>query len=47
MQNGLVPIVEPEVLPDGEHDLHTARRVTEDVSIQYSLVIVTTRFYVD
>jgi len=32
MQNGLVPIVEPEVLPDGEHDLHTARRVTEDVS---------------
>jgi len=32
VQNGLVPIVEPEVLPDGEHDLHTARRVTEDVS---------------
>lgn len=30
-QNGLVPIVEPEVLPDGDHDLHTARRVTEDV----------------
>jgi len=31
MQNRLVPIVEPEVLPDGDHDLDTARRVTEDV----------------
>lgn len=30
-QNGLVPIVEPEVLPDGEHDLEMARRVTEEV----------------
>lgn len=30
-QNGLVPIVEPEVLPDGDHDLHTAQKVTEDV----------------
>jgi fructose-bisphosphate aldolase class I len=30
-QNGLVPIVEPEVLPDGEHDLLTAQRVTEQV----------------
>jgi len=39
VQNGLVPIVEPEVLPDGEHDLHTARRVTEDVS--FSLTIAT------
>lgn len=29
-QNRLVPIVEPEVLPDGDHDLETARRVTED-----------------
>jgi len=29
--NGLVPIVEPEVLPDGDHDLETAQRVTEDV----------------
>eukprot|EP00914_Ancora_sagittata_P031783 GHVO01064417.1.p3 GENE.GHVO01064417.1~~GHVO01064417.1.p3 ORF type:complete len:127 (-),score=26.30 GHVO01064417.1:774-1154(-) len=29
--NGLVPIVEPEVLPDGEHDLHTAQRITEEV----------------
>ncbi|CAH8578277.1 unnamed protein product [Schistosoma guineensis] len=30
-QNGLVPIVEPEVLPDGDHDLLTAQRVTEEV----------------
>lgn len=30
-QNGLVPIVEPEVLPDGDHDLETAQRVTEQV----------------
>ena len=27
----LSPIVEPEVLPDGDHDLETAQRVTEDV----------------
>ncbi|CAH1802420.1 unnamed protein product [Owenia fusiformis] len=30
-QNGLVPIVEPEVLPDGDHDLLTAQKVTEQV----------------
>jgi len=30
-QNGLVPIVEPEVLPDGTHDLYTAQKVTEQV----------------
>jgi len=30
-QNGLVPIVEPEVLPDGEHDLARAQKVTETV----------------
>lgn len=30
-KNGLVPIVEPEVLPDGTHDLKTAQRVTEQV----------------
>ncbi|RUS89664.1 hypothetical protein EGW08_002585 [Elysia chlorotica] len=35
-QAGLVPIVEPEVLPDGEHDLETSRRVTEEVlAFQY------------
>jgi fructose-bisphosphate aldolase class I len=31
VQNGLVPIVEPEVLPDGDHDLETAQKVTEEV----------------
>jgi len=30
-QNGLVPIVEPEVLMDGEHDLDRAQKVTETV----------------
>jgi len=30
-QNGLVPIVEPEVLPDGDHDLDRAQKVTEKV----------------
>lgn len=30
-QNGLVPIVEPEVLPDGDHDLETSQKVTEQV----------------
>merc|ERR1711915_66417 len=29
--NGLVPIVEPEILPDGEHDLDRAQKVTETV----------------
>jgi len=29
--NGLVPIVEPEVLPDGDHDLERAQKVTETV----------------
>jgi len=28
-QNGLVPIVEPEVLPDGNHDIHVTQKVTE------------------
>lgn len=30
-QNGLVPIVEPEVLPDGEHELDKCQFVTEKV----------------
>lgn len=30
-QNGLVPIVEPEILPDGEHDLEKSQNVTEKV----------------
>lgn len=29
--NRIVPIVEPEVLPDGEHDLERAQKVTEVV----------------
>lgn len=29
VQNGLVPIVEPEVLPDGDHDLAESQAVTE------------------
>ncbi|XP_033103920.1 fructose-bisphosphate aldolase, non-muscle type-like [Anneissia japonica] len=30
-QNGLVPIVEPEVLTDGDHDLKRSQKVTEQV----------------
>uniref|UniRef100_A0A8C3S8H6 Fructose-bisphosphate aldolase n=1 Tax=Chelydra serpentina TaxID=8475 RepID=A0A8C3S8H6_CHESE len=30
-QHGLVPIVEPEILPDGDHDLHRCQYVTEKV----------------
>jgi fructose-bisphosphate aldolase class I len=30
-QNGLVPIVEPEILPEGDHDLEKSQRVTEKV----------------
>ncbi|KAH7958397.1 hypothetical protein HPB49_001296 [Dermacentor silvarum] len=30
-QAGIVPIVEPEVLPDGDHDLDRAQKVTEQV----------------
>ncbi|KAJ1374941.1 Fructose-bisphosphate aldolase 1 [Parelaphostrongylus tenuis] len=30
-QNGLVPIVEPEILPDGEHDLARCQKITETV----------------
>ena len=29
--NGIVPIVEPEILPDGDHDLATCQSVTERV----------------
>jgi len=28
-QNGLVPIVEPEVLPDGDHEIEVTQKVTE------------------
>jgi len=30
-KNGIVPIVEPEILPDGEHDLISCQKVTEKV----------------
>ncbi|XP_063039107.1 fructose-bisphosphate aldolase A-like [Melospiza melodia melodia] len=30
-QNGIVPIVEPEILPDGDHDLKTCQYVTKKV----------------
>jgi len=30
-QNGLVPIVEPEILPDGDHDIEKCQKVTEQV----------------
>jgi fructose-bisphosphate aldolase class I len=30
-QNGLVPIVEPEILPDGTHDIARCQKVTETV----------------
>lgn len=30
-QNGLVPIVEPEILPDGDHSLERCQKVTEQV----------------
>jgi len=30
-QNGLVPIVEPEILQDGDHDIETCAKVTERV----------------
>jgi len=40
LQNGLVPIVEPEVLPDGDHDLETAQKVTEQVRFQYLIPCV-------
>lgn len=29
--NGIVPIVEPEILPDGDHDLERSQKVTETV----------------
>lgn len=30
-QNGLVPIIEPEILPDGDHDIERTQYVTEKV----------------
>uniref|UniRef100_A0A7S2QHM2 fructose-bisphosphate aldolase n=1 Tax=Zooxanthella nutricula TaxID=1333877 RepID=A0A7S2QHM2_9DINO len=30
-RNGLVPIVEPEIVPNGKHDIHYCAKVTEEV----------------
>lgn len=39
-QNGIVPIVEPEVLCDGDHSLQRAQKVTEAVlSAQYKALV--------
>jgi len=39
-QNGLVPIVEPEILPDGDHSIEVCQRVAEKVlSVQYRELI--------
>lgn len=37
-QNGIVPIVEPEILPDGDHDLKRCQYVTEKVRMGRGLV---------
>lgn len=39
-QNGLVPIVEPEVIPDGDHDMEHCQYVTEKVSLEYKVPIL-------
>lgn len=43
-QNGIVPIVEPEILPDGDHDLQRCQYVTEKV-IQKSILYYLVYFY--
>ena len=30
-ENGLVPIVEPEIVPDGKHDVKVSKTVTKNV----------------
>lgn len=37
LQNGIVPIVEPEILPDGDHDLQRCQYVTEKVTQKFVL----------
>lgn len=32
-QHGIVPIIEPEILPDGDHDLKRSQYITEKVSL--------------
>lgn len=38
-QNGIVPIVEPEILPDGDHDLKRCQYVTEKVRKKWNQII--------
>lgn len=38
LQNGIVPIVEPEILPDGDHDLQRCQYVTEKVTQRFLLL---------
>lgn len=38
LQNGIVPIVEPEILPDGDHDLQRCQYVTEKVTQRFVLL---------
>jgi len=45
--NGLVPIVEPEVLVDGDHDIATALRVAEEVLSFTYKALVTHHVYLE
>ena len=38
-QNGIVPIVEPEILPDGDHDLKRCQYVTEKVGCLHAWAV--------
>lgn len=40
LQHGIVPIVEPEILPDGDHDLQRCQYVTEKVSWGFLLLLL-------
>lgn len=46
-QNRLVPIVEPEVLPLGDHDIHVCQKVTEDVLSSIFRALHTHRVYLE
>lgn len=35
-QHGIVPIIEPEILPDGDHDLKRSQYITEKVAFFFS-----------
>lgn len=45
LQNGIVPIVEPEILPDGDHDLQRCQYVTEKVTQKLSILYLKLDFY--